>query len=713
MFDAGPRRSRPQGRFNLLVGLAVAAVTGVAYVLALSARTLPNPPVAAVLFTLSPVMCLVAVVVYRSRARAVGDAALRWAASGLTVCFVALTLQFISFPMVAADGGVLATGVQSSAALYLLFHVALVGGALAGGLRAPTRWCPPATWAGCAVALAVALDLVPLPRLIDEEVVFTPLLTVIESVLTGVGVVAAVVWSVHAGRRTTPLAGWFGIAIAVSAADVLLNTLTAERYDAVWWSSLSMRVATFALLAVGSLGHLLREMRRVEGYADAELSRRERQLMSTGEVTDALMENAVALSRASTPLEVADILAESVTRLTGCGRVVVLEAGMRRNGLVSLTHRGYDELSIPALDSVSTQSGSPAWHIAHGGESVYLSGRAEVLERFPVLSGVPAQHNVSRLAAVRLEAAGTVRGAVVVSDDVTRTWSDKDRAVLEALVAQGGPALARAREHAQEHQAVEVLQRSLLPSELRVPPGLSIAARYVPGDSHVRVGGDWYDCLSLPDGRVVLTVGDVMGKGVQAATVMGVLRQSVRVLAALDPSPAAVLTRLDEIGIELGDRAFATVVYVLWDPATRTATVARAGHLPPLLIGPDGRASTVEGALSTPVGLRLGPRTESAVEVPPGSHLLLYTDGLVESRGTRLRDGIQEVLATARAGVMAGQTLDQIAESLLTMSAREDDVALLVIQFGDVVVRTEPRPTRRRSAPLPQKAPATAPTPLG
>lgn len=683
MFEAGPRRSRPQARFHQIVAGAVVAVAGLAYLLALSAQTLPQPTVATVLLTLSPVLCLVALVVYVSRARVQREPPLRWAAAGVVVCFTAQTLQFISFPVVTPDGGVLGTNPTSSAALYLVFHLALFVAGMAGGLELPTRWARAFTWAGCLLALAIAADLVPLPALIVRDVVFTPFLRRFEVILTAVGVLAAILWTRRTGRTTTPLLGWFGIALAVASADVALNALTGERYDAAWWSSLSMRAATFALLATGALLHALAELRRLEGYSEAELSRRENQLATTGEATDVLMANAVGLARASTPADVAEILAQSISQLTGCERIAILEAGHRRGSLSTLTSRGYDADRAAALDATAGPRASPAGHVAAGGPSLYLSGHQRVLDRFPELARSPRHADVSRLAAVRMEAAGALSGAVIMCDDDARSWSTRDRAILEALVAQGGPALARARQQADEHQAAEVLQRSLLPTELRIPAGLSIAARYVPGDTRAGVGGDWYDCLTLPDGRVVLTVGDVMGKGVQAATIMGVLRQSVRVLASIDPSPASVLSHLDDVGLELGELAFATAIFVLWDPATQTATVARAGHLPPLLVGPAGEAMTVDGFLSTPIGVRIGDRTEGVIAVPPGTHLVLYTDGLVERRRSHLQDGIRAVMDATRHGIAAGVDLDSIADSLLATSAREDDIALLVIRFNE------------------------------
>jgi serine phosphatase RsbU (regulator of sigma subunit) len=683
VFVLEPRRDRPQGRFNLVAGLAVAVVASLAYVLALTVRSLPSPSVAAALFTAGPVLCLVALIIYWSVTSDLTEPAARWAAAGIAVSFVALTLQYISFPIVAADGGVFGTGVQSSAALYLLFHFALYAGAAVGAAGLSPRWVGPFVLGGAATALAIALDLVPLPVLIDAQVVFTPLVRGLDGVLLVMGAVATLGWVRRAGRTTTPLAGWFGVGLALSLAELGLNAAAAQRYDAVWWSSLSLRVATFGVLAFGAVGFLLRDRRRFSGYTESELHRRESQLTATGRVTDALMANAVLLSRATTPRDVADTLAESVCALTACQRVLVLEARTPL-GMTVLASRGYDPASLAVLEELLADPATRAERLVGRNHPFYEVGREPILARYPLLDRIPAEAGVRRMAVVPMEAAGVVRGTVSVSSDEHREWNATDRAVLAALAAQGGPALARASLHAQEHHNAEVLQRSLLPPTVPTAPGLEISCRYLPGDSAATVGGDWYDVEVLPDRRVLLTVGDVVGKGIRAAAMMGMLRQSARALARVDPGPGQVLDRLDEVGVELGDQAFATVLGILWDPTTSCIRTSRAGHPPAVLVRGNGHAVRLDAGLSPPIGSPVGSRSEHTVPVQAGDHLVLYTDGLVESRDVSIDEGIDDLIREAERGVAAGMSTDELADHLLALRRHEDDVALLVARVREV-----------------------------
>ncbi len=689
VFVLEPRRQPPQGRFNLVAAVAVALVASLAYVVALTVGPAPSPTVAAAMFTAAPLLCLVALVVYWASGREPGEAAVRWAGGGLAVCFTALTLQYISFPTVSSGGGPLRTDVQSSAALYLLFHLALYAAAAAGAAQAPTTWVRSFVVTGCVLSFALAGNLVPLPLLIVDSILFTPLLTAVEIALAVLGGFATLAWAARAGQSTTPLAGWFAVALALSVADVVLNAATGSRFDPVWWSSLSLRVATFTVLAFGGLAFLLRDRKRFAGYTESELLRRESQLTVTGRITDALMANAVLLSRASSPGDVADALADSVRALTGCPRVLVIADGAP-NGMVLLASRGYDEASLAVLDQLLHNPGTAASGLLHRERSFYAVGGEAIHRGCPLLAGIPADSASARMAVLPMLAAGVVRGMVAASADVVREWNDTDRAVLGALAAQGGPALARAAAHEQEHHNAEVLQRSLLPPSLPTAPGLQIACRYLPGDSAATVGGDWYDVEVLPDERVLLTVGDVVGKGIRAAAVMGMLRQSARALARVEPNPATVFDRLDGVSAELGDSGFATVLGVLFEPSTGSVTLSSAGHPPALHAGSDAAVTRLDAALAPPIGTPLGPRPQHTVPVAAGDYLVLYTDGLVESRGRTIDDGIAELMRGVQHAVSGGMSPEELAEHVLTLRRHTDDVALVVAR-----VREDGTTTRR------------------
>jgi PAS domain S-box-containing protein len=233
-----------------------------------------------------------------------------------------------------------------------------------------------------------------------------------------------------------------------------------------------------------------------------------------------------------------------------------------------------------------------------------------------------------------------------------------------------------------EHRIAETLQRSLLLKDLPDIPGVSLAARYVPATSDVEVGGDWYDVLELPGGQIAFAVGDVAGHGLQAASTMGQLRMAVRSYALEDPSPSAVLERLDRLMFRLGLSEMATVVFVVLDQASGTVRLANAGHPPPLLLQENGEVSFVEGSLAPPVGVsRIGDRvaeTERALDV--GATLLLFTDGLVERRDASLQDRLmllKEEAATA--GPEPEALCDHLLRSLVGDGA-DDDVALLALR---------------------------------
>jgi serine phosphatase RsbU (regulator of sigma subunit) len=200
------------------------------------------------------------------------------------------------------------------------------------------------------------------------------------------------------------------------------------------------------------------------------------------------------------------------------------------------------------------------------------------------------------------------------------------------------------------------------------------------------VGGDWYDCLVLDDDRVALVVGDVMGKGLHAAAQMGQIRMAVRSVAGLDPSPAAVLTALDDLNIELGTDEIVTMTYVLVDPVRGVARVARAGHLPPLLVHPYGAVQSIEEGGSAPLGASFGQRrVESSFTLPIGSLLVLYTDGLVEDRATGLDRGMPELTMALAAMAPYRQPMGDLAARLLeecTVDRGRDDIALLVARYG-------------------------------
>jgi serine phosphatase RsbU (regulator of sigma subunit) len=250
--------------------------------------------------------------------------------------------------------------------------------------------------------------------------------------------------------------------------------------------------------------------------------------------------------------------------------------------------------------------------------------------------------------------------------------------------------VARVRRQSQQAQLAEALQRSLLTD----PPALGdieIEVRYVPAAEAARVGGDWYDAFPLRDGTPVLVIGDVVGHDTAAAAAMGQLRALLRGIAHYSGAgPAEVLRGLDEAIADMHTATLATAAIARLEPSPEgngwsRLLWANAGHPPPILIGPDG-ATTVLGG---PVGdLLLGvdcttDRAEAVHDVPPDSTVLLYTDGLIERRGSTIDDGLARLRRLA--GELAGKRLEELCDALIggmLPATPQDDVAIVAVRIA-------------------------------
>ncbi len=270
------------------------------------------------------------------------------------------------------------------------------------------------------------------------------------------------------------------------------------------------------------------------------------------------------------------------------------------------------------------------------------------------------------------------------SADTDQAEVSADRVFLEALAGQFAIALERAKLYERERATAVALQLSLLPDRLPDAPGVELAASFRPGSAEAEVGGDWYDAFTLPDGRLVLVVGDVMGKGVIAAAGMGRLRSALRALAFVDASPAAVLAGLDRVftATEEPDQ-IATLVYLLVNPATRRVAVGAAGHLPLVLLRPGVPPRLVDaGSGSTPLGWPEH-RHQRILKLGVGDILIGLTDGVVERRGYDLDEGLLEVLDCAAAPAAdLPELVERVANTMLGRTAGRDDATLLAVRFG-------------------------------
>jgi PAS domain S-box-containing protein len=283
-----------------------------------------------------------------------------------------------------------------------------------------------------------------------------------------------------------------------------------------------------------------------------------------------------------------------------------------------------------------------------------------------------------------LLSSGASLGALRFSFTRPRQITEEERVFLEALAGQCALALERATLYEREHTTAETLQRSLLLDTLPTVPGIILEARCLPVTRNMEIGGDWYDAFRLPDGRLAVATGDVMGKGLTAAAGMGRVRNALRALALTDPRPAAVLAGLDRLFLatELAEQV-TTVAYLVVDPLTGEGVAGNAGHLPPLLLSPDGPPRLDPTEAGTPLGWA-SPREQYAFRLPPGNTAVLYSDGLVENRKRGLDAGLDELVAVAAqapAPVAAdpAQLLDYLVNRMLTGYEQDDDVTVLVL----------------------------------
>jgi anti-sigma regulatory factor (Ser/Thr protein kinase)/putative methionine-R-sulfoxide reductase with GAF domain len=298
-----------------------------------------------------------------------------------------------------------------------------------------------------------------------------------------------------------------------------------------------------------------------------------------------------------------------------------------------------------------------------------------------ILNPILREKGIRSLLGVPMIVEGDLIGVLHVGSLKPRIFDERDAAVLQLAAARAAPVIERARlfsalEH--EHRVAMVLQRSLLPRRVPAPPGLSVAARYLPARGEV--GGDWYDVIELPRGQVGVAIGDVVGHGIRAAALMGQLRTALRSYALEGHGPGRALELVDRFVQTMGDDAMATAGYGVFDPDTGALTYATAGHLPPLIIGVHG-VRLVELSPAPPLGaFPFGSWPEHKLQLGPRETLMLYTDGLVERRRVPLSEGIAQ-LQELVADVDTPEEACLVAvDGLVPPEGAADDVAVLALQ---------------------------------
>jgi hypothetical protein len=376
-----------------------------------------------------------------------------------------------------------------------------------------------------------------------------------------------------------------------------------------------------------------------------------------------------------------------IVALTADAASALLDRELPGDDAVHVVHASHaDPEVLPELEAVvRTLRLSTADPIGVG--AVVRTGTAEWLPEIPrdeLATVAPDEHTLQRMCALDLGAVLTVplvsRGRVLGAATISKPASGVvEHALLADVAARAAVALDNALLYRAERRTGLTLQRSLLPGAVPQPPGIQVAVRYRPGATGAFVGGDWYQGVVVGQ-DLMLCMGDVMGHGMRSAARMGQLRAIVATLALEGHGPGALLGRLADSSDVLLDLDLATLLVASYSPATRSLTVASAGHPPPLLAPVGQRPFYVDVPPGPPIGSLPGTYDEVVVPLPAGSTLVLYTDGLVEERGQGLDEGLEALRAALSEIQLPPEAVaDHVLVRLGRDEGADDDVALLVL----------------------------------
>jgi serine phosphatase RsbU (regulator of sigma subunit)/CheY-like chemotaxis protein len=408
--------------------------------------------------------------------------------------------------------------------------------------------------------------------------------------------------------------------------------------------------------------HQRSEALRVER---AELSERlETQYAAEARNLRTLAEAALAINSTQALDDILEIIKESAARVTGAR---TSDAAVEGSGAPS---------GVALEELVWRAGGRPLRMSAKQVEAAFASyGALDVPYGHPVMEGW--------LAVPLLGRTGARLGIIQVCDKAEGDFTESDEVMLLQLAQLAAVAIENASRFAIEHSVANDLQHVLLPASLPSVPGLAVASFYRPGGQGTQVGGDWYDVVPGADGTVVLTIGDVMGRGARAAAVMGQLRTVLHAYALQQLPPSVAIRSADMLLQDVSEPSMATAIYAVLDPASGRLEAVSAGHLPPAVRGPDGRVTFLDLDPHTPLGVRPdGVYTATVETLVPGSTLLLYTDGLIEDRDTGVTEGLAALAAALESCDPSIDTLCATLVGGIVPEGRDDDVAILAVQIG-------------------------------
>jgi PAS domain S-box-containing protein len=371
-------------------------------------------------------------------------------------------------------------------------------------------------------------------------------------------------------------------------------------------------------------------------------------------------------------------------------------------GTVALRRVAHQSV-FPGVPEAAVQPGSVDAHVPSSPFYRCLATGKTVLTDTGDPTFLPSMsHNPARVAAIRKFGFHSALAVPICAREVTlgvaafvrgqrpEPFDQDDALFAEELTARAAVSLDSAWRYTRERTTALALQRSLLPQRLPEQSAVEVASRYLPASANVGVGGDWFDVIPLSGARVALVVGDVVGHGIHASATMGMLRTAVRTLADVDLPPDELLIRLDDLiartsasgdagDVEDAERDIgATCLYAVYDPVSCRCSLARAGHPLPALVTPDGAVRFVDMPAGPPLGLGGLPFESTEIELPAGSILALYTDGLIESRDHDIDLGLERLRsALTRPEPSLESTCDNVLNAVLD-GRPPDDVALLV-----------------------------------
>ncbi len=417
--------------------------------------------------------------------------------------------------------------------------------------------------------------------------------------------------------------------------------------------------------------------------AQADLAERAR---SAAARTEVLQRVTALFAGALTLDDVLSIIGTALPDAVGAARIGLALRTPDRAAVRFAAVRGYPEDLLDGVRVQPLDADLPVPVAVREKATLFLTA-AQLRERFPLLAPPSERAGSASLAVTPLVAGDEALGALTWRFAEEQPFDADQRAFIEAVCAQAAQAVARSLLVGQLREVSRELQAGLAPGDLPQLPGLEVAADYRAGGEEVEsIGGDWFDVVALHDGTAAVVVGDVMGRGVRAATTMTRLRASVRAFLSEDGDPAALVARLDRLVAREGLQDFVTLLVARLDPATGDLAAVNAGHLQPVVVEGHDRLSARLLAVppGPPLGLPAGPRTATRDRLCPGGVLLLFTDGLVERRGSDIEGGLDLVVEVAARDHGSVDAL--VADVVTTLAAHpldagvDDDVTVLAVR---------------------------------